>query len=521
MFNLTCITNNEVIYYTHIVPIALAFFLGIYLLIKTRRSLLSKMFLCFISSFCLWLILDLIAWMPINYDIISFAWSLFDYTNCIFFLLGLYFFAILVFEKDIEWQWQIFGFTLIFLPFIWIISTGGIQLFDQRICEALNNSILFDYKNYLELFVIIGIIWIGIKGILKKKERRGQIIIVAISLLVFFITFALTDYMSVQTEVYEIGLYGLFVLPFFLGLIVYAIVKHNAFNVDLLAAQTLVAALVLLNGSQFLFTQNNANRIITIITFFIATLFGISLIKGVRRDIEMQKKLQRANTRLKEIDDIKSRFLSIGTHKILSPVTVVKGYTSLMQEGNFGQISERMSKVLTIMDQSTNKIEKGIRECLDLSRLTYCEVKEEFSTIKIGNMIEDMVENYRIAFNKDVYLFLAYSHSLSNTYIVGDKSSLKRAFSIILENAIQHMQKGTIFVHTILHEDTVEINIVDTREKEIEPDDTSSILGMSLANEIIETHKGNLKTFYDDREKKMNFIISLPLTQKTTTQTVQ
>lgn len=510
----TCF-NVEIAYYTHLVPICAAILLSIFILNKTKRNLLSRVFFYFVMSFSVWLVLDLISWTTINYDIISFVWSLFDYFNIIFFLYGLYFFIVLVFERDINSHWKVLGFILTLFPFYRIISGHGIGVFDQQICEIINDPPLILYLKYIEALVIFIIGFFTLREFSKKEKSdyRNRIVVIGVSLLLFFTTFAITDYISVQTNVYEIGLYGLFVMPIFLGLIVYAIVRYKAFNIEVLSAQVLVVALVMLIGSQFFFIQSTANRIMNLITFFVAVLFGISLIKSVMRDIEMQKKLRYANNRLKEIDDAKSRFLSLGTHKILNPLTVIKGYASLINEGNFGKITNELSGVFGIIEQSISKIEKGIRECLDLSRLAYHEVRKDFSKIEIGTLVKDMVEDYRIALGKDADLLLKpSSSSLSGIYIDGDDARLRQAFSIILENCIRHARKVSISIQCAYHHPTINVSIISQRdEKEVGQEDINDRLSISLTKEIIESHKGSLRISYEDEGRKARFIMSFPV----------
>ena len=102
----------------------------------------------------MWLVLDLVAWLPFDYRIISFAWSLFDYLNVVFFLFGLYFFIVFINKRDIHWKWRLFGILLTIFPLYSIFSGNSIQLFNQQACEAFNNPLVDMYKTYIEIFVI-------------------------------------------------------------------------------------------------------------------------------------------------------------------------------------------------------------------------------------------------------------------------------------------------------------------------------------------------------------------------------
>jgi len=242
-----------------------------------------------------------VAWTIPNYNIIHSFWSFFDYTNIIFFIFGLYFFVVFVKQRDIDWRWKIFGFATT-LPVLYLILAGkSVMYFDQTVCESINNDLLSVYKNFIEGFVVLGILFFTGKTILVEKDRniRNRIISVSLGLLLFFITFAGADYLSVKTGIYEIGLYGLFIMPIFLGLIVYAIVKYKAFNVGVLAAQALVVTLALLVGTQFFFIQSTTNFILNCITFILAIVFGYFLVRGIKRDGESRIQLVKFSIELK------------------------------------------------------------------------------------------------------------------------------------------------------------------------------------------------------------------------------
>ncbi len=100
----TTANYRTIAYYSHLIPVAIALFLGFFVLIKSKYSLLSKIFLFFTASFSLWLIGDVITWTSNNYNFIVAVWAPLDYINVVFFLLAAYFFIALVREKDIAWH---------------------------------------------------------------------------------------------------------------------------------------------------------------------------------------------------------------------------------------------------------------------------------------------------------------------------------------------------------------------------------------------------------------------------------
>ena len=62
----------------------------------------------------------------------------------------------------------------------------------------------------------------------------------------------------------------------------------------------------------------------------------------------MNKQLKKANIRLKELDKAKSEFLSIAAHQLRTPLTVIKGYISMILEGSFGKLLPEQKESLRL-----------------------------------------------------------------------------------------------------------------------------------------------------------------------------
>jgi signal transduction histidine kinase len=55
-------------------------------------------------------------------------------------------------------------------------------------------------------------------------------------------------------------------------------------------------------------------------------------------------------------------------HRICKPLTMIRGYVSLIQEGDFGKTSEKVSEILEIVMQSTKNLETEVRSLVKRSK---------------------------------------------------------------------------------------------------------------------------------------------------------
>jgi signal transduction histidine kinase len=230
--------------------------------------------------------------------------------------------------------------------------------------------------------LILSAIGILIKKILvadsEERRRFWPILLGTIgtfSLLIIF-NFILP---GVFLYVRFIPLGAVFILPFAFSTF-YAIYKHRLFHVKVLAASLLVFALTILTFSEVILAGNNVSLIIYRSSVFILVLvFGILLIRGVLREVEQREKLQVlteelsvANEKLKQLDRAKTEFVSIASHQLRAPLTAIKGYASLLLEGSFGPMTDKVHGAIDIIFQSSQRLVQLIEDFLNISPLFRC-----------------------------------------------------------------------------------------------------------------------------------------------------
>src|SRR5690606_22123578 len=57
--------------------------------------------------------------------------------------------------------------------------------------------------------------------------------------------------------------------------------------------------------------------------------------------------LRKANEKLKSLDETKDEFISMASHQLRTPLTSVKGYLSMVLDGDAGKLNEQQEKLLT------------------------------------------------------------------------------------------------------------------------------------------------------------------------------
>jgi signal transduction histidine kinase len=319
------------------------------------------------------------------------------------------------------------------------------------------------------------------------------------------------------SDSWRLSQWGLFGMPVFIVVLAYLIIRFNAFNIKIISTQILVTAFPILVGSQYFLAQSFGSKLITVITFLLSVIAGIFIVKSVEREVAQREKIEKlaldlehANSRLRELDQMKSQFLSFASHQIRSPLTAIKGYSSLLLEGDYGKIPAKISEAIKIIDTSTQSLIVIVNEFLDVSRIEQGRMKYDFTDFDIRKLVEEIVAEQKPNVEKKG-LTLSYSANQNATYSVhADMGKIKQVLGNVLDNAIKYTPQGSISVNVEKNMKKIHVSITDTGVG-LDPEDISKLfsmfsrakdaskanvsgtgLGLYVAKQMLEAQKGKI-----------------------------
>jgi len=239
------------------------------------------------------------------------------------------------------------------------------------------------------------------------------------------------------------------------------------------------------------------------------------------------KRLGESNARLKELDQMKSQFLSFASHQIRSPLTAIGGYTSMLLEGDFGEMSQEVKDSVQVIDTSSKSLVKIVNEFLDVSRIEQGRMKYEMTDYNVKSLVEEVttelrpnVEAKKLEFKISVDPADSY---LSN----GDKGKIKQVIGNIIDNSIKYTLEGSIKVHLKKEDGKFLISVSDTgigiEQSEIpklfsmftraqdanKTNVTGTGLGLYVARQMVEALKGRVWVESPGKGKGSIFFIEL------------
>ncbi len=540
--------NMSLVYYSHIPTAIITLLMGFFVLRAGKNSLSSKILFAFCLTFSIYIFANLMSWIGTSSVWITFFWSLLGLTDILFYLLGLYFFYVFVDGKDISFRLKLV-LVAIFVPFLIMSPTRlNIPGFDYINCTALDTNFL-NYLFYAKIFIAI---WLAILAIYKylkaKSEDRQRIVILSLGLGLFLFSFFATSYLSDIYQRYDIELYGLYAMTAFMGILAYLIVKFKAFNIKLIGSQALVYALIILIGSQFFFIKTTINMFLTGITFVMALIFGGLLIRSVQREVTQREEIEKlaenlaksndslyvANEKLKELDRQKTEFVSIASHQLRSPLTAIKGYSSMLLEGSFGPVEDKAKGAIDVIYQSSQRLMTVIEDFLNITRIELGRMKYELSVFDLGQIAQTVIKNQEPNVLKRG-LKIEFVDGTNNHQISADSGKVTQVVSNIVDNSIKYTPSGWIKVSVenrpmgkSKSKETVRLTVSDSGvginketlpklfDKFVRADDAGKTnisgtgLGLYVAKQIVEGLGGKIWAESEGKGKGAQFIVEFP-----------
>lgn len=327
----------------------------------------------------------------------------------------------------------------------------------------------------------------------------------------------------------------------------YAIIKHNLFNMKVITAQAFVIIIAVIYFAKFITSGTTNGRIQEGVIFLLTAYFGFLLVRSVKEEIRAREKiaelaqnlsqtnsqLQESNERLRIMDQRKSEFVSIASHQLRTPVTAIKGYTSLLLENAYGELSQKFKDPIQKMYDSSERLVLMINDFLNISKIEQGTMTYNFSPLDMRRVVTDLVQDFHVAAGTK-QLDLASEVPGEGSFMVNaDDSKIRQIISNILDNSIKYTPKGSI--RLILEKRAmpdgstmIQVHVKDTgiglsqddiyhlfgkfnRGSEGSKVNTSgSGLGLYVAKKMMEEHKGRIWVESEGKGKGSVFSIELP-----------
>ncbi len=233
-------------------------------------------------------------------------------------------------------------------------------------------------------------------------------------------------------------------------------------------------------------------------------------------------------TKEKEVDRMKTEFISTVSHELRTPLTTIKEFVSILLDEIPGNINKDQKEYLTIVKGNTDRLVRLIVNLLDISRIETGRVKLKRVLMNPATLVKDVMPSMGVEANKKkIKIETSFEPTLPDLYI--DPDGITQVFTNLIGNAIKFTPEGgRITVELKNGEKEVVASVADTgigispenldkvfdRFQQIGRVDGSGAkgtgLGLSISKALVEMHKGRLWAESEPGEGS-KFIFTLPM----------
>jgi two-component system, NtrC family, sensor histidine kinase KinB len=233
-------------------------------------------------------------------------------------------------------------------------------------------------------------------------------------------------------------------------------------------------------------------------------------------------------THLSEISRLKSEFIAAASHELRTPLTSVQMGIHLLLEDTSAPLTERQQEILAVCREDTSRLDRLMRELLDLSKIESGDVTPVRVAARPAAVLRDATDPLRLQVEaKGIRLEVDAAPDLPTVDV--DRGQIERVIGNLVTNAARATAEGgTITVAAIVRGKDLAISVHDSgrgipREyltRVFEPfvqvpgsPSGGAGLGLAISRRIVEAHGGQLSV-QSEPGKGTTFTFTIPLARE-------
>jgi signal transduction histidine kinase len=243
---------------------------------------------------------------------------------------------------------------------------------------------------------------------------------------------------------------------------------------------------------------------------------------------EATRELRASNAQLQKLDEAKDEFISMASHQLRTPLTSIKGYISMMADGDVGKITEQQKHILQEAFVSSERMVRLISDFLNVSRLQTGKFLIEKRDTDRAKVVKQEIESLeQAAKTRDLKFTVSVPKKMPTLSL--DENKIRQVIMNFADNAIYYSkEKSTIKVSLKADKKDVWFSVKDTgigvpeseqanlfskffratNARKQRPDGTG--VGLFLTKKVISAHHGEV-LFESKEGKGSTFGFRLPI----------
>lgn len=266
---------------------------------------------------------------------------------------------------------------------------------------------------------------------------------------------------------------------------------------------------------------------------------GLSMaVIGVARVVHTEMNLHEGTTRLavslkhekeslEELNRQKTEFLSLASHQLRTPLSIIKGYVELLTDGTYGQVTPKMKRVLKNMDITNERLIHLVDEFLSSTRMEQGDPQYTLVRGSVSDIVAGVVAELKERAAEKKIKLVWKKNTVPTTRFDGEK--IRHIIYNLVDNAIKYSDRGTVIVSNKITQGQILVTVKDQglgfskgdsehffekfyrSENARQSRAQGTGLGLYVCRKFAEGHNGTVGAESPGRGKGSTFWLSLPI----------
>lgn len=237
----------------------------------------------------------------------------------------------------------------------------------------------------------------------------------------------------------------------------------------------------------------------------------VEVFQDIASQLSVTLEKSRLYQRLVELNELKDKFLGMAAHDLRNPITAIRGFVDIMNQGMVGQVSEDQKKFLTRIRSNCDHMLKLVEDLLDVSAIESGKLDLDLKEIDIDEFLREQCESYRlVAQSKSIAVELNTPEE--EIMVKADPGKLAQVVDNLVTNAVKFSYpESTIRIGASKKDGFIEVSVQDEGQGIPEQElprlfsafqktstrptggEKSTGLGLAIVKRLVEAHGGEIR----------------------------
>ena len=243
---------------------------------------------------------------------------------------------------------------------------------------------------------------------------------------------------------------------------------------------------------------------------------------------DLSRSFTTMTAQLAELDRLKAEFVSVASHEIKTPLSVIRGYVSLLIDGIYGAVNDQQKKTLESVSDQVDRLTRLVHRLLDISRFEAGGGRLELRRINVRDFLDELTGGFHVLAFQNGIDFSVNVAGDAPVNVEADADRLNEVLGNILSNAFKFTEHGGKIALDARRDGAgLAVEVRDSGvgipadklpkifekfyqvDNAAQPRSAGSGLGLAIAKEIVEAHGGTI-TAESETGKGTRFRVTLP-----------